>query len=46
MGKNDIWIVVIVSVYKLKLYIIDKDFDYLVGEFIELEYIDIEKYRW
>jgi predicted nucleic acid-binding protein len=45
MGKNDIWIAATASVYKLKLYTTDKDFDHLAGEFIELEYIDIEKYR-
>ncbi|MCR9134308.1 MAG: PIN domain-containing protein [bacterium] len=45
MGKNDIWIAATASVYKLKLYTTDKDFDHLAGEFIDLEFIDIEKYR-
>lgn len=45
MGKNDIWIAATAGAYKLKLYTTDKDFDHLADEFIDLEYIDIEKYR-
>lgn len=43
--KNDIWIAATASVYKLKLFTTDKDFDHLAGEFIDLEFIDIDKYK-
>lgn len=45
MGKNDIWIAATASVYNLKLYTTDKDFNHLADDYIDLEYIDIKKYR-
>lgn len=45
MGKNDIWIAATASVYDLTLLTTDKDFDHLKGEYIKLEYIDVEKYK-
>lgn len=45
MGKNDIWIAATASVYDLTLVTTDKDFNHLDGEYINLEYIDIEQYR-
>ncbi|MGH1438445.1 MAG: type II toxin-antitoxin system VapC family toxin [Lewinella sp.] len=45
MGKNDIWIAATASVYDLTLLTTDKDFDHLKGEYLKLEYLDIEKYK-
>lgn len=45
MGKNDLWIAATASALKLKLVTTDKDFDHLGDDFIDLEYIDFEKYR-
>ena len=45
MGKNDLWIAATASVYDLTLITTDKDFDHLRGEYVKLEYIDIEKYK-
>ena len=45
MGKNDLWIAATASVYDLTLITTDKDFDHLNGEYVKLEYIDIEKYK-
>ena len=45
MGKNDIWIAATASVYDLTLLTTDKDFDHLEGEYIKLEYIDVEEYK-
>ena len=45
MGKNDIWIAATASVYDLTLITTDKDFNHLKGEYINLEYIDIEQFR-
>lgn len=45
MGKNDIWIAATASVYDLTLVTTDKDFSHLAGEYINLEYIDIENFR-
>lgn len=45
MGKNDIWIAAAASIYDLTLLTTDKDFEHLKGEYIKLEFIDIEKYR-
>lgn len=45
MGKNDIWIAATASVYDLTLLTTDKDFDHLKGEYLNLEFIDIEEYR-
>ena len=46
MGKNDVWIAATASVYDLTLLTTDKDFDHLKGEYIKLEYIDIDKYKF
>jgi tRNA(fMet)-specific endonuclease VapC len=45
MGKNDIWIAATASAYDLTLLTTDKDFDHLRGEYLKLEYLDIEKYK-
>ncbi|MEL6837525.1 MAG: type II toxin-antitoxin system VapC family toxin [Bacteroidota bacterium] len=45
MGKNDLWIAATASVYDLTLITTDKDFDHLNGEYVKLEYVDIEKYK-
>lgn len=45
MGKNDIWIAATASVYDLTLITTDKDFEHLEGEYITLEYVNIEDYR-
>ncbi len=45
MGKNDLWIAATASAFNLTLFTTDKDFDHLKGEFVELEYIDYDKYR-
>ena len=42
MGKNDLWIAATSSVYDLILLTTDKDFNHLDGEFLDLEYIDLE----
>ena len=44
MGKNDIWIAATASVYDLTLVTTDKDFHHLDGEFLNLEYVDIEDF--
>lgn len=45
MGKNDLWIAATASALNLKLVTTDQDFDHLEGNFIELECIDLEKYK-
>ena len=45
MGKNDVWIAATASVYDLTLVTTDKDFHHLDGEFLNLEYVDIEDFR-
>ncbi|MCG8327616.1 MAG: PIN domain-containing protein [Chitinophagales bacterium] len=45
MGKNDLWIAATASVFNLKLFTTDKDFDHLKGEYLDLEYIDINKFK-
>ncbi len=45
MGKNDIWIAATASVYDLTLVTTDKDFNHLDGEYINLEYVDMEQFR-
>jgi len=45
MGKNDIWIASTASVYDLTLVTTDKDFNHLDGEYINLEYVDMEQFR-
>ncbi|WP_420460606.1 type II toxin-antitoxin system VapC family toxin [Neolewinella sp.] len=39
MGKNDLWIAATASHYDLTLLTTDKDFDHLVGEYLDLELI-------
>lgn len=45
MGKNDLWIAATSSVYDLILLTTDKDFNHLDGDFLNLEYIDIEAFK-
>lgn len=45
MGKNDLWIAATASALNLKLVTTDQDFNHLKGNFIELECIDLEKYK-
>ncbi|MEL7220555.1 MAG: PIN domain-containing protein [Bacteroidota bacterium] len=45
MGKNDIWIAATASALKIPLITADRDFKHLDGDFLELIWIDIEKYR-
>lgn len=45
MGKNDIWIAAAASVYDLTLLTTDKDFNHLKGEYLKLEYVDLDKYK-
>lgn len=41
MGKNDLWIVVMVFVINFRLIFLDKDFNYLKGEYLDLFLIEI-----
>ncbi|MEN0003573.1 MAG: PIN domain-containing protein [Bacteroidota bacterium] len=45
MGKNDIWIAATASLFELKLFTTDKDFHHLDGEFLNLEFIDLERFK-
>ncbi len=45
MGKNDMWIAATASVFNLKLFTTDKDFEHLDGAFVDLAFIDIEQYK-
>lgn len=45
MGKNDLWIAATASHYNLKLITTDKDFLHLENEFLDLEFIDVEKMK-
>lgn len=45
MGKNDMWIAATASVFNLKLFTTDKDFDHLDKEYLELVYLDLSSYR-
>ncbi len=45
MGKNDLWIAATASTYNLTLVTTDKDFSHLKGTYLDLEIIDIEKFR-
>ncbi len=45
MGKNDIWIASTASAFDLTLVTSDKDFEHLKGEYLKLEYIDIQEYK-
>ena len=45
MGKNDLWIAATASALNVPLVTTDKDFNHLEGVFIDLIYIDIDKYR-
>lgn len=45
MGKNDLWIAATASVYDMKLVTTDKDFHHLKDIFLNLEYIDLDKYK-
>jgi predicted nucleic acid-binding protein len=40
MGKNDLWIAATASVLNASLLTIDKDFDHLNGQFLDVIYID------
>lgn len=41
MGKNDIWIAATASVYDMTLMTMDKDFEHLRGEFLEVEMVAV-----
>lgn len=41
MGKNDIWIAATASVYDMILLTMDKDFEHLNVEFLDLEIVEI-----
>lgn len=41
MGKNDVWIAATASIYKLRLVTIDKDFNHLNKEYLDLKLIDL-----
>ena len=45
MGKNDLWIAATASVYDLTLLTTDKDFDHLNGVFLDVIYVDLEKFK-
>ena len=45
MGKNDLWIAAAASVYDLTLITTDKDFDHLNGVFLDVIYVDLEKFK-
>ena len=45
MGKNDLWIAATAATYDLILLTTDKDFEHLDGEYINLKYIDLSKYK-
>lgn len=45
MGKNDLFIAATSSVYGLVLITTDKDFSHLTPDYINLKYIDQDKYR-
>lgn len=45
MGKNDLFIAATSSVYDLILITTDNDFNHLAPEYIQLEKIDIEKFK-
>jgi tRNA(fMet)-specific endonuclease VapC len=45
MGKNDLWIAATASVYDLTLLTTDKDFDRLNGVFLDVIYVDLEKFK-
>ncbi|MEM6299198.1 MAG: type II toxin-antitoxin system VapC family toxin [Bacteroidota bacterium] len=45
MGKNDLWIAATASAFDLTLVTTDKDFMHLEGEFLNLIFVDLNKYR-
>ena len=45
MGKNDLWIAATASAFNLKLATTDKDFQHLEQVFVDLVYVNYEKYR-
>lgn len=45
MGKNDLWIAATSSYYNLELVTTDKDFDHLNRTYLNLNYVDIRKYK-
>lgn len=42
MGKNDLWIAATASALKIKMLTLDKDFNHLNGNFIDLELIELQ----
>lgn len=45
MGKNDLFIAATSSVYNLTLITTDRDFNHLVPDFLNLEWIDLEQLK-
>lgn len=45
MGKNDLWIAATASVYDLTLITTDKDFQHLDGVFLDVIYVNLEKFK-
>jgi len=45
MGKNDLWISATAATFNLTLVTMDRDFDHLHEEFLELIYVDLNKYK-
>lgn len=41
MGKNDLWIAATASAYDMTLLTMDKDFEHLVGVFLEVDLVEI-----
>ncbi|MGH1433051.1 MAG: type II toxin-antitoxin system VapC family toxin [Lewinella sp.] len=45
MGKNDLWIAATASAFNITLVTTDRDFNHLDGEFLDLKFIDLNKYK-
>jgi len=45
MGRNDLWIAATASAMKLRLLTADKDFGHLNEVFLDLQSINLQKYR-
>lgn len=45
MGKNDLWIAATASYYEAILITTDKDFHHLNDTFLDLEYVDLQRWK-